>query len=141
MIRVEIDYKQSQSNMLKPLIYSAPKIHQRMLLRLQNYSMNLAYKKGKGMYMADSLVEPSVQRLPHARTSHRNWRKSTTKHYSKSVLNACNRSNIRQPMNQYYSNSVQPYAVDGQRANQKFQISSSLTTTRVTCKRSRVNLS
>ena len=111
MIRVEIDYKPLQSIILKPLIYSASKWHERMRLRLQKYSLNVAYKKGKEMYMANTRVEPSFQ-----------W-----------VLKACNRSNMRQPMNQYYSYSVQPYAVHWQKANQKFQISSSLTTTRVKC--------
>ena len=113
------EYKPLQSIILKRLIYSAPKWHNRMLLRLQNYSLNVAYKKGKEMYLADTRVEPSFQRLTHARTSRKNWRKSDIEHSPKSVLNACNRSNMRQPINKYYSNSVQPYVVDEQKANQK----------------------
>ena len=40
--------------MRKPL-NDAPKRLQRMLLQLQKYSLNVGYKKGKEMYLADTL--------------------------------------------------------------------------------------
>ena len=54
VIHVESDHKPLESIFLKPL-NSAPKRLQRMLLRLQKYTLFVAYKKGKDMFLADTL--------------------------------------------------------------------------------------
>ena len=54
MIRVESDHKSLEAIFTKPL-NSAPKWLQRMLLRLQKYSLQVVYKKGTQMYLADTL--------------------------------------------------------------------------------------
>ena len=66
MIRVESDHKPLESIFLKPL-NSAPKRLQRMLLRLQKYSLIVAYKKGKEMFLADTL---SRAYIPEINTCH-----------------------------------------------------------------------
>ena len=53
-VKIETDHKPLVSITKKP-IYSAPKRLQRMLLRLQKYDLELQYKKGKEMYIADAL--------------------------------------------------------------------------------------
>lgn len=53
-ITVETDHKPLESIVLKPL-NSAPQRLQRMLLRLQKYNLVLKYKKGKDMFLADTL--------------------------------------------------------------------------------------
>ena len=53
-IKVESDHKPLESIFLKPL-HAAPQRLQRMLLRLQRYSLVIRYKKGKEMYLADTL--------------------------------------------------------------------------------------
>jgi len=52
--RVETDHKPLVSITNKP-IHRTPKRLQRMLLRLQKYDIELVYKKGKEMYIADAL--------------------------------------------------------------------------------------
>ena len=54
LIHVESDHKPLEAIFCKPL-HSAPKRLQRMLLRLQKYSLYVAYKKGKTMFLADTL--------------------------------------------------------------------------------------
>ena len=88
------------------------------MFQLQKYSLHVAYKKPKEIYMAHTL---SFQRLTEAGISQKNWRKSITEHSTMSVMIACNTSNMPTPITQYYNNSEQPYAGDNQRANQKFQ--------------------
>ena len=51
---VETDHKPLVSIYRKP-IHNAPKRLQRMLLRLQRYNLDITYKKGKEMYLADAL--------------------------------------------------------------------------------------
>ena len=53
-VNVETDHKPLEMIALKPL-NSAPKRLQRMLLQLQKYSLVVRYKKGKLMYVADTL--------------------------------------------------------------------------------------
>ena len=53
-VKIETDHKPLVSITKKP-IHSAPKRLQRMLLRLQKYDLELQYKKGKEMYIADAL--------------------------------------------------------------------------------------
>ena len=53
-VNVETDHKPLEAIVLKPL-NSAPKRLQRMLLRLQKYSLNIKYKKGEKMFLADTL--------------------------------------------------------------------------------------
>ena len=54
LVTVETDHKPLESIILKPL-YAAPQRLQRMLLRLQKYSLHLRYTKGKDMFLADTL--------------------------------------------------------------------------------------
>ena len=53
-VTVETDHKPLVSIVLKPLNL-APQRLQRMLLRLQKYNLVLKYKKGKDMFLADTL--------------------------------------------------------------------------------------
>ena len=53
-VTVESDHKPLESISRKPLD-SAPRRLQRMLLRLQKYRINIVYKKGREMHIADAL--------------------------------------------------------------------------------------
>ena len=53
-VKVDSDHKSLEYIFQKPL-HSAPKRLQRMLLRLQKYSLSVVYKKGKEMFLADTL--------------------------------------------------------------------------------------
>ena len=53
-VTVETDHKPLESIVLKP-VNSAPQRLQRMLLRLQKYNLVLKYKKGRDMFLADTL--------------------------------------------------------------------------------------
>ena len=59
-VKVETDHKQLESIFKKSLI-SAPKRLQRMLLRLQKFDLEVTYKKGTEMVLADTLSMQSVQ--------------------------------------------------------------------------------
>ena len=54
IVHVETDHKPLEPIFVKEL-NAAPKRLQRMLLRLQKYSLCVAYKKGRDMYLADTL--------------------------------------------------------------------------------------
>ena len=54
VVKVESDHQPLEMIMRKPL-NDAPKRLQRMLLQLQKYSLNVGYKKGKEMYLPDTL--------------------------------------------------------------------------------------
>ena len=54
MVKVESDHQPLEAIVKKPL-NDAPKRLQRMLLQLQKYSLQIGYKKGKYMYLADAL--------------------------------------------------------------------------------------
>ena len=54
IVRVETDHQPLELIVKKPL-NSAPTRLQRMLLRLQRYCLDVTYKKGKQMYLADTL--------------------------------------------------------------------------------------
>ena len=53
-VQVETDHQPLQAIVVKPL-NSAPKRLQRMLLRLQKYNLKVKYKRGKEMFLADTL--------------------------------------------------------------------------------------
>ena len=53
-VMVESDHKQLETIFSKPLA-SAPKRLQKMIMRLQRYDLVIRYKKGKEMYLADTL--------------------------------------------------------------------------------------
>ena len=53
-VSIESDHKPLEMIVLKPLS-SAPKRLQRMLLQLQKYTLDVKYKKGEHMYLADTL--------------------------------------------------------------------------------------
>ena len=128
MIRVESDHKPLESIFLKPL-NSAPKRLQRMLLRLQKYSLIVAYKKGKEMFLANTLSRAYIPEINTCHDFAGELEKVDHRAFSLSATNAGNRSNMHQSTTQYCSSSVQSYAGDGQRASQKFQNASTLTTT------------
>ena len=54
LVNIETDHKPLETIFLK-LLASAPTRLQRMILRLQKYSLHVAYKKGKAMHLADTL--------------------------------------------------------------------------------------
>uniref|UniRef100_A0A803JLC0 Gypsy retrotransposon integrase-like protein 1 n=1 Tax=Xenopus tropicalis TaxID=8364 RepID=A0A803JLC0_XENTR len=54
LIKIESDHKPLESIFKKPLL-GAPKRLQRMMLQLQKYNLNVTYKKGSQMYIADFL--------------------------------------------------------------------------------------
>ena len=56
---VESDHKPLEVIFKKPLL-SAPRRLQRMLLKLQKYNLDIRYKKGKEMYLADTLSRASL---------------------------------------------------------------------------------
>ena len=64
LIQVESDHKPLEAIFCKPL-HSAPKRLQRMLLRLQKYSLHVTYKKVQDMFLADT---PSRAFLPEVNT-------------------------------------------------------------------------
>ena len=51
---METDHKPLESLVTK-LIHAVPKRLQRMMLHLQQYDLNIKYKKGSMMYLADTL--------------------------------------------------------------------------------------
>ena len=53
-VTVETDHKLLESLAAKP-IHAVPKRLQRMMLHLQKYHLNIKYKKGSMMYLADTL--------------------------------------------------------------------------------------
>ena len=53
-VTIESDHKPLEMIVLKPLS-NAPKRLQRMLLQLQKYTLDVKYKKGEHMYLADTL--------------------------------------------------------------------------------------
>lgn len=53
-VTVESDHKSLEAILKKPLL-AAPKRLQRMMMRLQNYQLDVVYKKGQEMYIADTL--------------------------------------------------------------------------------------
>ena len=59
---VESDHKPLQFIFQKPL-HAVPKRLQRMLLRLQKYSLYVFYKRGKEMYLADTLSRAYLQEV------------------------------------------------------------------------------
>ena len=54
LVNVETDHKPLEAIFIKPLA-ATPKRLQRMLLRLQKYNLQVKYKKGKEMLLADTL--------------------------------------------------------------------------------------
>ena len=60
---VESDHKPLESILAKPLV-SAPKRLQRMILRLQRYDLDVRYKKGSELHLADTLSRhyPSLKK-------------------------------------------------------------------------------
>ena len=65
--KVETDHKSLES-ILKKSNLSAPKRLQRMMFRLQKYDLNVTYKKGAHMYLADTLSRAYLPTLYHAET-------------------------------------------------------------------------
>ncbi|KAL9976432.1 hypothetical protein ACROYT_G013732 [Oculina patagonica] len=79
LVNVETDHKLLEPIFIKPLA-AAPKRLQRMLLRLQKYNLQVKYKKGKEMLLADTLSRaylPEVNATEFSRElediDHRVW--------------------------------------------------------------------
>ena len=68
-VHVETDHKSLESIVVKPL-NCAPKRLQRMLLRLQKYTLDIKYKKGAYMYLADTLSRAYLQDVNACETEH-----------------------------------------------------------------------
>ena len=66
MVTIETDHKPLENIALKPL-HSAPKRLQRMLMKTQKYNLRINYKKGKEMFLADTL---SRAYLPEVNSCH-----------------------------------------------------------------------
>ena len=64
---VQSDHKQLETIFKKP-IHSSPKRLQRMRLRLQNYDIQVEYKKGETMFLADTLSRAHLKDEPVSRT-------------------------------------------------------------------------
>ena len=62
LVHIETDHKPLESIVLKPL-NAAPKRLQRMLLRLQKFNLNVKYKEGRQMYLADTLSRAPVSEV------------------------------------------------------------------------------
>jgi hypothetical protein len=62
-VKVQSDHKPLETIFKKP-IASSPKRLQRMLLFLQKYSLKVEYKKGKHMYIADTLSRAYLKQYP-----------------------------------------------------------------------------
>ena len=56
-VTVETDHKPLEAIVRKALNAASQRL-QRMLLRLQRYSLNVYYKKGKEMFLVDTLSRP-----------------------------------------------------------------------------------
>ena len=67
LVKVETDHKPLESIFKKSLI-SAPKRLQRMMLRLQKYDLEVNYKEGSQMYLADTLSRAFLESLDHKDT-------------------------------------------------------------------------
>lgn len=64
-VTVETDHQPLVTIIIKP-IYTAPARLQRMMLQLQKYNIDLVYKKGKQMYLFDTLSRaPKASTLQH----------------------------------------------------------------------------
>ncbi|XP_038151255.1 uncharacterized protein K02A2.6-like [Cyprinodon tularosa] len=66
-IIVETDHQPLVTIVKKP-IHVAPARLQRMLLRLQSYNFSLVYKKGKHMYLADTLSRAPCTKTPQSQS-------------------------------------------------------------------------
>ena len=64
---VQSDHKPLETIFKKP-IHSSPKRLQRMRLRLQNYDIQVEYKKGETMFLADTLSRAYLKDEPVSRT-------------------------------------------------------------------------
>ena len=62
VVHVETDHQPLEMIVLKPL-NSAPSRLQRMLLRLQKFNLQVKYKKGKEMYLADTLSRAYIAKV------------------------------------------------------------------------------
>ena len=85
-IKVRTDHKPLESIFQKSLL-TAPRRLQRMLLRLQKYSPCVSYKKGKEMYLADTLSRAG---LPHTKMH------PTT--HSDQIFNICGESGFEEEL-------------------------------------------
>ena len=69
MVTIETDHKPLENIALKSL-HSAPKRLQHMLMKTQKYNLRINYKKGKEMFLADTLRHPSRAYLPEVNSCH-----------------------------------------------------------------------
>ena len=67
LVHVETDHKPLEAIFKKSLL-TAPKRLQRMLLRLQRFNLDVRYKKGSQMYIADLLSRASLPEVPREAT-------------------------------------------------------------------------
>ncbi|CAI5639180.1 unnamed protein product [Oreochromis niloticus] len=82
---IETDHQPLVTIMKKP-IHAAPARLQRMLLRLQSYDISLVYKKGKYMYLADTLSRAPLAPLSHCPAEHTDYEVMTVSYISTARL-------------------------------------------------------
>ena len=66
-IKVENDHKPLEAIFRKPLIHAPPRI-QRMMIRLQKYDISYEYRKGKELYIADTVSRAHLQTGPEKKS-------------------------------------------------------------------------
>ena len=116
-MHVETDPKPLESIVLKSL-NSAPKRLQRMLLRLQKYNLQVKYKKGKKMFLADTL---SRAYLPEVHTCDVSQQLESVDHTRTLALaeDPLYRSSMHPQMIQYYKYYAKLLGVVGQNLSQR----------------------
>jgi len=62
VVQVETDHQPLETILRKPL-HSAPSRLQRMLLRLQKFTLNVKYKRGKELFLADTLSRAPLTKV------------------------------------------------------------------------------
>ena len=82
---VETDHQPLVTIMKKP-IHVAPARLQRMLLRLQSYDISLVYKKGKYMYLADTLSRAPSSRAPQSPVDNSDYKVMSVSYISSARL-------------------------------------------------------
>ncbi|XP_048577104.1 uncharacterized protein K02A2.6-like [Nematostella vectensis] len=105
VVNIETDHKPLEPIFIKPLA-TAPKRLQRMLLSLQSYSLNVKYKKGKDLYLADTLSRaylPEVNAWECTREleeiDHRSWmpvREETWQQLKNAAVDDAVQQNLRE---------------------------------------------
>ncbi len=118
-VQVETDHQPLVPITSKPL-NSAPSRLQRMLLRLQKYSLKVKYKKGKICSWPTHLAVHTYLKYTHV-NFHDSWKTLTTQSHWPFLMPVYSSSNTSPPMTQSCKCCVKPSKGVGQRASHKCQ--------------------